>query len=410
MVFMILFATLPALFIAMWPTQFPVTQYNPDAPAAASTPADPQPLRVITRVVEPFVTDEGNGAYGGYSLELLDLIRGELIAPKDSTIDYNLTAEQKAVIRKPLTILSQKAPNANALVDVIDKAEDADLGIASISITQDRERRVDFTLPIYSSALQVMQTTEKAPGPRVRTAIAHILSDGHTQLTLILGLLGMFVLANFIYFFERRHIKSFLYGEPYGPGVANAFWWGLTALVGQEESHPKSALSRVAALGLIATGVVAVSLFTASIASDLTLQRIDDPTRGLDSLDGQRVVTVTGTTSETFLESKKGQLGIRSVKMVPNLETAYDELRNKTSDALVYDAPVLQYFAEHKGRNTFTTVGRAFHTEYYGIVLPRGSTWREPISRAILTLSEDGRLDALAKTRLGRDRIDSAAK
>ncbi|HSX02218.1 MAG TPA: transporter substrate-binding domain-containing protein [Candidatus Saccharimonadia bacterium] len=380
---------------------FPVSPFVFSTPQVPSTAENPQPLRVVTRVIEPFVIDEGNGKYSGYSMELLDLIHQELKEPSlPAGQDYALSPQQKAVINLPFAIESQPAANAEALVKTV-QDNGADLGIASISITQDREARVDFSLPMYSSGLQVMQTTDKAPGPNIMTALGHILSRPKTPAVLWLGFIGMATLATLIYLFEQRHSKSFLFGEPPLVGIGNAFWWGLTVLVGQEEAHPRSSVSRLAATLIMATGVIVVALFTASVASDLTLQQLDDPERGIDSLNGHVVVTLDGTTSESYLDQKRVELKIKAIKTVGTLDDAYAMLKNGQADSLVYDAPVLQYYASHQGRGKFTTVGRPFHSEYYGIVLPQGSPWREPISRALLTLSEDGTLDHLAQTYLG---------
>jgi ABC-type amino acid transport substrate-binding protein len=71
----------------------------------------------------------------------------------------------------------------------------------------------------------------------------------------------------------------------------------------------------------------------------------------------------------------------------------------------VYDAPVLQYYAQNKGKGTFVTVGSVFHPEYYGIALPKDSPWREPFNRAILSLSETSELDKLRDVWLDKESI-----
>lgn len=60
------------------------------------------------------------------------------------------------------------------------------------------------------------------------------------------------------------------------------------------------------------------------------------------------------------------------------------------ADAVVYDAPILAYYASHKGRGRVKLVGRIFQNENYGFALRTNSPYREAINQAILTLKENG--------------------
>jgi polar amino acid transport system substrate-binding protein len=59
-------------------------------------------------------------------------------------------------------------------------------------------------------------------------------------------------------------------------------------------------------------------------------------------------------------------------------------------DAVVYDAPVLQYYASHEGRGNVAVVGNVFHGESYGFALTEQGNLREPVDRAMLALRESG--------------------
>jgi polar amino acid transport system substrate-binding protein len=62
---------------------------------------------------------------------------------------------------------------------------------------------------------------------------------------------------------------------------------------------------------------------------------------------------------------------------------------------VVFDAPVLQYYASHEGRGKARVVGPLFHKEGYGIVFKNESRWRKPVNNALLTLRENGTYDKL---------------
>ena len=73
-----------------------------------------------------------------------------------------------------------------------------------------------------------------------------------------------------------------------------------------------------------------------------------------------------------------------------SIEDAYKALLAETVDALVYDAPPLLHYANGRGKDKVLVVGKIFAPQDYAIALPQGSSWRERINRAVLSLSESG--------------------
>ena len=402
-------ATISGVFIsspaqAIFP-QSPDQLYTTPPTGTVNKSADTtESLTIVTRVVAPFVIDEtsdGKPKYSGYSKDLIDLIQDDLIENGET---YGLTKAQQEVIKKPLNIHTVDEPTAEGLIRYVEDGQ-ANAAIASISITNSREGRIDYSMPMFDSALQTMRLAEDAPGPNIFKAFGTLIIRHETTVLLLITAGFILLVAHLIYFFERRHPKSPWYNEKYPTGVFETTWWSITTLVGQEESHPRSGRSRLAAISLMIFGVLFVSIFTASFASELTLQRIDDPTRGPQSLEGQVVITVRNSTSYDFLNNKRTPLKLKDIKTTDDIEQAHTLLKEGKGDAIVYDAAVLQYFAKNKGKGTYVTVGSVFHPEYYGIALPKDSPWREPFNRAILSLSESGELDKLRSVWLDKESV-----
>ena len=65
------------------------------------------------------------------------------------------------------------------------------------------------------------------------------------------------------------------------------------------------------------------------------------------------------------------------------------------ANAVVYDAPVLQYYASHEGKGKVRVVGTVFRRESYGILFPDGSPYREPVNQTLLRLRENGTYERL---------------
>jgi polar amino acid transport system substrate-binding protein len=105
---------------------------------------------------------------------------------------------------------------------------------------------------------------------------------------------------------------------------------------------------------------------------------------------GRKVGTTTGSTASNYLT----KLDIVPVEF-QKIDQAFIALENKQLDAVVFDAPVLLYYAATKGRNKVRIVGPMLLKENYGILFPRGSALRKPVNEALLKLREGGTYDAI---------------
>ncbi len=137
-------------------------------------------------------------------------------------------------------------------------------------------------------------------------------------------------------------------------------------------------------------GVICVSLFTATVTASLTAQQIQNAINGIDDLRGKSVLTVSGSTSKHYLDEH----GIKA-EVVGTIAAAYPQLEAGKYDAIVYDAPALQYYADHEGKDKVTTVGKLLKRESYGLVFPTGSPLREQVNQALLQMQDEGTIDRL---------------
>ncbi len=80
---------------------------------------------------------------------------------------------------------------------------------------------------------------------------------------------------------------------------------------------------------------------------------------------------------------------------VATIDEAYAELEAGNADALVFDAPVLQYHAAHQGQGEVRIVGPVFERVRYGAAVAADSPLRERINVALLEVIESGAYDRL---------------
>ena len=112
---------------------------------------------------------------------------------------------------------------------------------------------------------------------------------------------------------------------------------------------------------------------------------------------GKKVGTVQSSTSAAYLENTGAK-----VSAYPTIDAAYDALMAKKVDALVYDAPVLQYMANRKGAGDVIAIGPIFHTEDYGFAFHEDSELRKKVNATLLLLREDGSYDRLNEQYFGK--------
>lgn len=322
-------------------------------------------LRVATRLVKPFVFEE-RGQLTGFSVELWQ------------EISRLMNTQSEFLVK----------PTVQELIRSV-KSKEAELGIAAISITADREAELDFSQPMFDAGLQILIP---APGTEANMMTGIILAIFNSSFGPIFGLvlLTVVVTGHLVWFFERRRPNGMLATTSYFPGIFEACWWAASTLATQADQMPRSAVARIVAVIWMFTAVVFIAYFTAAVTSSLTVQQLRGDIKGPEDLPGKRVATVTGSTSAEYLKQHNIQ-----ARQFTKVEDAYVALQQAAVDAVVYDAPVLLYYAAHEGKGKVQIVGAIFRKESYGILFPSNSSKRKPVNEALLKLKENGTYDRL---------------
>lgn len=345
----------------------------PVLPAAA--PAADRTLTVAVRVLPPFVEQQPDGRFTGFTVDLWDAI-----------------AQRQHWQTRYVAV-----PDVHAQLDAV-AAGKADVGAGAISITAERDLRYDFSQPMLNAGLQILVRSEHAgPETTALTSLMHLLFSPAVLVWLGIAALLTIVPAHIVWFIERRHPDGMIASKSYFPGIFQAFFWGLGTLATQADSMPRHWASRIVAVLWMFTSVVFVAFYTATLTASLTVQQFRSEINGPDDLPGKAVATVAGTTSADYLSSA----GAR-VKAFARVEDAVKALDDKTVDAVVYDAPVLQYIAAHDNAASDSVTGPVFRPEDYGFAFRDGSALRKPVDATLLTLREDGTYDRLSQTWFGK--------
>jgi len=271
---------------------------------------------------------------------------------------------------------------AESFSDMLQQVRDrkADLAVANISITAEREQYLDFSLPIYDSGLKVMIRAENG-----QPSLLQLFWESGAVQLIVGATLILLVIAHLMWWFEGG--KQPYFRKEWPGGVWDAFWWAfiIVTMGGFELERPRGRFSRVLAVFWIIVGLFFISTFTAKITTALTVGELSTSISGWQDLKNRKVGVPRGTTMERFALKH----GLNTVTF-DDFQQALKALEKGKVFAILADAPVAEYYATQVSNGEVVTVGETFAPDKIGIALQDQSPLREPINRALLQIIEDG--------------------
>ena len=330
----------------------------PGAHAGQLSQDQDRPLRVAIRPIIPFVMKQGD-QWTGFSIDLWDAVANRL------NLDYTWVEVQSDV----------------EMMDAVASGA-ADVAISALAMTPEREQAVDFTVPYFDSGLQIMVRAEN--DRPLLNAIKSLLSPAILQFIGV-ALVIVFVLANVLWLSERRSNPKFQRG--YGRSLVEGLW-GVMLIIATGEYGDRdvpNVVKRLMVAAMWLFGVVLVAQFTATVTSSLTVQQLQSSIKGPSDLPGKTIATAPGSIAAAYLT----QLGLPYVEVTDG-EEAYKMITQGQVQAIVFDAPTLQYWAAKRGQGVLQLVGPVFRPVKYGIAVADGSPLRKKLNQAMLTLYQEG--------------------
>ncbi|WP_233872254.1 transporter substrate-binding domain-containing protein [Paraburkholderia adhaesiva] len=323
---------------------------------------EPQPLRVSTFVIAPFVM-QSHGQLTGFSIDLWN----EIAARLHIQTHYDV------------------APDVNALFQTLRDGDD-DVAVSGLFYSVERDREFDFSYPIMESGLRVMvrDTGETASVLPLRR-FGELLISRTTLLWFAMAALLTLIAAHVVWFVD--YLQGYKSGKStrYFPGIFRAIYWAASTLFTQEDEPRRRALSRAIALVWMFVGIVFVASYTAQLTSKLTVEHIRGSINGPDDLAGLTVATVASGSALPWLRNRDVQ-----VREYASDHAAFDALLKGDVDAVVLGSAGLGYFAAHEGKGRVKLVGPSFNENDVGFVFPLNSALLKRVNGALLAMREDG--------------------
>ncbi len=353
-----------------------LTSTLPGSPARSATESrlPDRPLRVATKPIAPFVLPATDPPVG-FSIDLWAEVARRM----------NLQYQWLVVSTVP------------ELLQAVRKG-DADVAIAAISITPEREELLDFSFPYFDSGLQIMVASAGRQGA-IMSSLRSFPWLAMGELFAFAGVV-IFVLANVLMLIERRHANP-SFRKPYWKAIGEGIW-GIMLIfsTGEHGDRETSRVwKRIAVAAMWFLGVLLVAQMTATVTATQTVQRLESNIRDINDLAGKKIASV----AETVAGDELKQRGLPFVA-ASDLADAARMLSRGDVVAVVYDSPTLHYWVATQASGDMQVVGPIFRPQKYGIAVAEGSALRKPINEALLKIYDDGTYERLRAKWFSKER------
>ena len=286
------------------------------------------------------------------------------------------------------------------LLDRVSRGQ-VDVALSGISITANREARMDFTYSYLRSGLGIL-TTARSHELLQRNRHPLFGSEGFTlerTLWLLAGT-GVVLSASAFLFWWIELRRDPNHASRPGRALAAAFYWAAVTMstVGYGDYTPKRPAGKLVALLLIFTGIGLFGAVVARMSSVLVISQLRDLRPHPRELRGVTVGTLSDSSAIPVIRHFGGV-----VRGYPGIQDAIQALKKGDVQAVVSDWPALYYYINSTDTKGLVLSEEPFDEQLYAFALPPGSPWREPINSALLHIREDGMLSKLISNYFGED-------
>uniref|UniRef100_A0A4W5MAJ3 Glutamate receptor n=1 Tax=Hucho hucho TaxID=62062 RepID=A0A4W5MAJ3_9TELE len=288
----------------------------------------------------------------------------------------------------------------------------ADLAVAGLTITSEREKVIDFSKPFMTLGISIMYTAHMTRRPGYWSFL-----DPFSPGVWLFMLLAYLIVSCVLFLVARLTPYEWCSTEPCLRGrcklvlnqytLGNSLWFPVGGFMQQGSAITPHALSTrcLSAVWWFFTLII-VSSYTANLAAFLTVHRMEVPIETVDDLADQTTIeygTMQGGSTMTFFQNSQYQTYQRmwnfmhakqTSVFVKSTEEGIDRVLN-SNYAYLLESTMNEYYRQ---RNcNLTQIGGLLDSKGYGIGMPLGSVYRDEIDLAVLKLQEDNRLEILKR-------------
>lgn len=337
-------------------------------------PLPESPVSVGLYISPPFVMEEEPGVYSGMAVDLW-----EALAQKNGIpYEYRIF------------------PTIRELVDA---TADKSIGVAvtNLTITRKRADRIDFTQPWFDAGLRILVPDSR--GASFSEVITGLSESGFLRAYGWL-LLVILIATLLMTLFDRRFDKNFPRGWP--EGASESFYAVMSVVTSGKAPSRKNLFGwpgRIWQALWLVCGIAVMAYVTSSVTTVMTTLSLTNQINGVADLPGKSIGVFSGSVAEEFADASGW-----SHQPFDDIDSAVAALSGGAIDAVVGDAPVLEYYAHSHPRANVEVIGPIFEPDKYGFALAHGSPWTRPLTLELLTAHETDLIEQLRVRYFGDER------
>ncbi len=290
-------------------------------------------LIVGIKPAPPYIINKDN-SYEGVCIDLWDKISNQL----------NFSYEFKEY-------------NLPGLLDAVEQGK-VDISINPLTVTSERLKRFGFTQPFYVTNLGIATKAENES--TLSTFLRNFFS--YDFLKIVAFLFAIILIFGLIVWLIERKDNPDQFHKGF-QGIGDGIWWSAVTMttVGYGDKTPRSGLGRTFSIIWMFIAVVIVSSFTATIASSLTIHRMQSEINSLEDLRRSTVGTLKGSAPEEFLKDYHILF-----KEYNSVDTGLQDIEDRKLQAFVFDETILRYrITQNKLEESIIIIPSAYSKEYF---------------------------------------------
>ncbi|XP_071819367.1 glutamate receptor ionotropic, kainate 2-like isoform X2 [Apostichopus japonicus] len=358
------------------------------------------PYVMLKKVQSGVEFENNNDRYEGYCVDLLKLLAQRI------NFNYELNPIKSRIYGTD----NGKGEWDGLIGELMNKK--ADLAVAPLTITYDREQVVDFSKPFMFLGITILYRVPEPQNPGVFSFLSPLAFDVwlYVVIAYLLVALSLFLLARFSpYEWYNSHPCNPEYDEVENQfSFFNCLWFSFGGLMQQgSEINPRSFSTRVLSGFWWFFSLILISSYTANLAAFLTVERMVSPIQSADDLAKQTTIeygTLAGGSSETFfrnskIDTYKAMWEYMSEKpgvLTVDYKEGIDRVLASNKYAFLMESTTAEYTVSQHCNN-LTLIGGLLNSRGYGVGTPLGSPLRDEITKVILQLQEEDILLQLKK-------------
>lgn len=339
------------------------------AAAGEERTAGPAAVRAGIFLSAPFVmtAEQGDGQYTGMAVELWEGATRNL----DFATEYVVYDTWGGLLEAVM-------------------AGEVDVGVGAITVSHTRAEQMHFSFPWYDAGMRIMKKAKPS------SFVSELVKSQRFRTYGLFGLLFL-VLALLMTWFRRRKDPEF------PPDLKSGYTLSLLDITssvrcGEINQDYLGWKGNILSAIWMMFGMGMVAYVTSTMTTAMTTVRLDkEGIYGLGDLPGKKIAGLRGGMSAKYL--RELNLDVTGSR---NIEEAVERLREGKVQAVVSDAPVLEYWVHTHPDQELEVVGAVFHPDKYAFAAHPGQARNmDRVTVELIRMVEDGEVDRLKTKYLG---------